>query len=135
MVRMYKKIVNTSSVISRRFKTITMKNSIFFKTLCFLTKMTTRSQTRKAVELHYCKGPKLHSVNLDAIETSLRQGIMSDWAKMLAENQKEMLKLITSTTKKVLILHNLEDCDSEAENTFTAPTSTPIKSRATLRTS
>ena len=37
---------------------------------------------------------------LDEVKTSLRKKIMSYLAKMLAENQKEMLKLIAPMSKK-----------------------------------
>ena len=54
--------------------------------------------------------------NLDKFETSLRKTIMSDLSKVLAEKQKEMLKLTAPTVKKTSNLHNLGDSDSEAEN-------------------
>ena len=38
--------------------------------------------------------------NVDEIKTSLRKEIMSDSAKMLAGNRKEMLKLIASMSRK-----------------------------------
>ena len=47
---------------------------------------------------------------------------MSELAKILAENQQEMFKLITSASKKTSNLQHLGDSDSEAENTFIAPT-------------
>ena len=40
---------------------------------------------------------RLHSGNLDENKTSLGMEIMSDVTTLLAENQKEMLKLIAST--------------------------------------
>ena len=82
--------------------------------------MTTRSQKRKAVaELasgdfeasvtensppenliaSSTKSPRIQPENLNEIKTSLRKEIMSDLAKMLAENQKEMLKLIAPLKK------------------------------------
>ena len=83
--------------------------------------MTTRSQKRKAVaemvsgefeasvagnnqpEILIAgpsKSPRVQPENLDEIKTSLRKEIMSDLAKMLAENQKEMLKVIAPVNKK-----------------------------------
>ena len=82
--------------------------------------MTTRSQKRKAVaELvsgdfeasvaenippenriaSSIKSPRIQPENLNEIKTSLRKEIMSDLAKMLAENQKELLKLIAPLNK------------------------------------
>ena len=83
--------------------------------------MTTRSQKRKAVaELvsgdfetsvtenfppealvaSSSKIPRIESEDLTEIKTSLRKEIMSDLTKILAENQKEMLKLIAPLNKK-----------------------------------
>ena len=59
---------------------------------------------------------------------------MSDLAKIIAENQKEMLKLIALLNKKPLapLVHlNNQDSDSEPENTSVARTSTPVKTNAT----
>ena len=44
--------------------------------------------------------PKLHSGNLDENTTSLRQESLSELRKMLAENQKEMLKFIVPSAKQ-----------------------------------
>ena len=112
--------------------------------------MTTRSQKRKAVaelvledfeasvaensqteNLVASKFPKIQAEKLDEIKTSLRKEILSDLTKILAENQKEMLKLTAPTVKKSTITQNLEDSDSETENTHPALASTPIKSKAT----
>ena len=100
--------------------------------------MTTRSQKRKAVaelvsgefeasvaensqleNLIVCpsKSPKIPAEKLDEIKTSLRKKIMSDLTKILAENQKETLKLIAPTVKKSTFTQNLEDPDSETEKT------------------
>ena len=54
---------------------------------------------------------------------------MSDLAKILAENQKEMLKLLAPSVKNTSEPQVLENCDSEEENAFDAPTSTPIRSK------
>ena len=40
------------------------------------------------------KCPRLQPKNIDEMKTSLRKEIMSDHSKLLAENQREMLKLI-----------------------------------------
>ena len=82
--------------------------------------MTTRSQKRKAAvecvptsletllaesshvdDLVHgpSKNPRTHFENRDDIKSSLRKEIMSDLTKILAENQKEMLKLIAATIK------------------------------------
>ena len=110
--------------------------------------MTTRSQKRKAVAeivsggfetsvtedsppenlvASSSKSPRIQPENLDEIQTSLRKEIMSDLTKILAENQKEMLKLIAPLSKKRPI--HLEDRDSasEPENISVARTSTPVK--------
>ena len=68
-------------------------------------------------------------MNLDGIKTSLRRKIKSDLTKILAENKKE----IAHGVKKTLEPQNIECSDSEGENTFIAPTSTPIKSEATAQ--
>ena len=130
-------------------------NKIFFEefTSCrrfhFSTiKMTTRSQKRKAVaELvsgdfetsvtenspsenlvaSSSKIPRIDPESLTEIKTSLRKEIMSDLNKILAENQKEMLKLIAPLNKKQTVYMNTQDSDSEPENTSVARTSTPVK--------
>ena len=110
--------------------------------------MTTRSQKRKAVaELvsgdfetsvtenfpsetlvaSSSKVPRVEPEDLAEIKTSLRKEIMSDLTKILAENQKEMLKLIAPLSKKQTVHMNAQDSDSEPENVSKARTSTPIK--------
>ena len=110
--------------------------------------MTTRSQKRKAVaELvsgdfetsitenfppetlvaSSSKIPRIEPENLAEIKTSLRKEIMSDLTKLLAENQKEMLKLIAPLNKKQTVYMNAQDSDSEPENVSVARTSTPVK--------
>ena len=69
--------------------------------------------------------------NLAEIKTSLRKEIMSDLTKILAENQKEMLKLIAPLNKKQNVLINAQDSDSETENVSVARTSTPVKTHNT----
>ena len=56
---------------------------------------------------------------------------MSDLAKMLAENQKEVLKFIAPLSKKQPIHSNDQDSDSEPENISVARTSTPVKTNTT----
>ena len=58
---------------------------------------------------------------------------MSNKTRILAENQKQMLKLIAPATKKTLDSQNLEDSHSVAENTFIALTLTPIKAKTTTQ--
>ena len=59
---------------------------------------------------------------------------MSDLTKILAENQKEMLKLIAPTVKKQTIITAAEETDSESENIPENATSTPIKNKTTATT-
>ena len=65
--------------------------------------------------------------NLDEIKTSLRKEIMSDLTKIIAENQKEMLKLIAPLNKKQPVCLYDQDSDSEPEIHFVARTFTPVK--------
>ena len=83
--------------------------------------MTTRGRKKKAVEelvsaemenplagssqkknpvAGTSKSPKVHTENLKEMKSTLRKKITSDLAKILAENQKEMLKLIAPVAKK-----------------------------------
>ena len=117
--------------------------------------MTTRSQKRKAVEelvsvdqetplsgnnqsenpvVGTSKSPKVQTENLEEISSSLRKEILSDLAKILAENQKEMLRLIAPVAKKQTTLTVPEESDSESENVRPTVTSTPVKSRTTATT-
>ena len=112
--------------------------------------MTTRSQKRKAVaELvsgdfeaslaennstenliaSSSKNPRLELETLEEIKTTLRKEIMSDLTKILAENQKEMLKLIAPVSKKRHVSSNIQDSDSDQENISVARTSTPVKTQ------
>ena len=114
--------------------------------------MTTRSQKRKAVEelvstemetpitegnqnlnpvVGSSKSPRVISENLEEIKSSLRKEIMSDLTKILAENQKEMLKLIAAPVKKQTVIATTEETDSESENIPENVTSTPIKNKTT----
>ena len=107
--------------------------------------MTTRSQKRKAVaELATgdfetpvvennsdenliagpSKNPRKETENLEEIKTSLRKEIMTDLTKILAENQKEIFKLIAPLSKKLSII---QESDSEPEDVPVARTSTPVK--------
>ena len=110
--------------------------------------MTTRSQKRKAVtelvsgEVEAFVAENIQSEtlvsdpsktltvepeNLDEIKTPLRKKIMSDLVEMLAENQKEMVKLTELLSKKQPVHPNNQDSDSESENISVARTSAPVK--------
>ena len=110
--------------------------------------MTTRSQKRKAVaelvsgdfETSIAKNnpsenlvaglskvPRVEPENLEETKTSLRKEIKSDLTKILAENQKEMLKLIAFLNRKQSVRSNVQDSDSEPENISVARPSTPVK--------
>ena len=65
--------------------------------------------------------------NLNEIKISLRIELMSHLTKILAENQKEILKLIAILSKKRPIHLKDRDPDSEPENISVARTSTPVK--------
>ena len=75
------------------------------------------------------KNPRLELENLEEKKTTLRKEIMSDLTKILAENQKEMLKLIAPASKKRPISSNTQDSDSDQENISVARTSTPVKTQ------
>ena len=51
---------------------------------------------------------------------------MSDLTKILAENQKEMPKLIAPLDKKQTVHMNVQDSDSEPENVSVPRTSAPV---------
>ena len=51
---------------------------------------------------------------------------MTDLNKILAENQKEILKLTTPPVKKTSNQHDLCDSDSGSKTTFITPTRTQI---------
>ena len=53
---------------------------------------------------------------------------------MLAENQKEMLKLIAPLNKKQQVHLNNQDSDSEPENISATRTSTPLKTTTNSKT-
>ena len=59
---------------------------------------------------------------------------MSDLAKILAENQREMLKLIAPTTKKQTVITASVETDSESENVPENATSTPIRTKTSATT-
>ena len=73
------------------------------------------------------KIPRIEPEGLAEIKTTLRKEIMSDLTKILAENQKEMLKLIAPLNKKQTVHLNVQDSDSEPENVSVTRTSTPVK--------
>ena len=77
------------------------------------------------------KSPKLQPERLDEIKTSLKKEIMSDLTKILADNQKGMLKLIAPAIKKVSTVQNLKSSDSESEGILPNTTSTPIRTKTT----
>ena len=110
--------------------------------------MTTRSQKRKAVEdlvsteietplvgsdqninpvAGTSKSPMVHAENLEKLKSAPRKEIMSDLTKILAENQKEILKIIAPVAKKQTALTVPGESDSEPENISVARTSTPVK--------
>ena len=112
---------NCLRCINVKFKTFFDEFTNSKDLLSFSFKITTRSQKKKAVaELvsgefeasvaennsseTLAAGPsnslRVEPENLEKIKTSLRQEIMSDLTKILAENQKEMLKLIAPLRKK-----------------------------------
>ena len=97
--------------------------------------MTTRSQKRKAVEqlvsieqetplsgnvqnenheAGTSKSPKIQTENLDEIKATLRKEILPDLTKILAENQRELLKLIALVAKKQTTLTVTTESDSES---------------------
>ena len=80
------------------------------------------------------KSPRVLTENLEEIKSSLRKEIMSDLTKILAENQKEMLKLIAPPVKKQTIIAATEETDSESENIPENATSTLIKNKTTATT-
>ena len=117
--------------------------------------MTTRSQKRKAAEelvsteietqlpeisqnenpvAGTSKSPRVISENLEDIKTILRKKIMTDLTRILAETQKEMLKLIAPESKKQAIIRTSEETDSDPENIPENSTSTPIKTKTTATT-
>ena len=57
---------------------------------------------------------------------------MSDITKLLAENQKEIMKLLAPSRKKSSAHLNAQDSDSEAENISVARTSTPVKTNTAV---
>ena len=114
--------------------------------------MTNRSQKRKAVAdivsgdfeasvsennssenlvAGPCKTLRVEPENLDEIKTYLRKEFMSYLTKILAENRKEMLKLIAPLNKKQPVRLNDQDSDSEPENISIVRTSTPVETTNT----
>ena len=114
--------------------------------------MTTRNQKRKAVEklvsvdqetplsgnnqsenlvAGTSKSPKFRSENLVEMKSTLRKKILSDLTKILAENQKEMLKLMAPVVKKQATLTVPGETNSESESVPIAVTSTPVKAKTT----
>ena len=52
---------------------------------------------------------------------------MADLFKILADNQREMFKLIVPSVKKPSNIQDMRNSDSENENVFQAPTSLEIE--------
>ena len=73
----------------------------------------------------------MQNENLGEMKSTLRKEIMSDLTKILAENQKEILKLIAPVPKKQSALTVPEETDSESENVPATATSTPVKTKTT----
>ena len=73
------------------------------------------------------KNPRIEPENLEEIKTSLRREIMTDLTKILAENQKEIFKLIAPPRKKRSVSANVQESDSEPEDVPVGRTSTPVK--------
>ena len=116
------------------------QNSKFSSSL----EMTTRSQKRKAITelvsgefdtsltennlaenlVASCsKTTRTEPEDLNEIKASLRKEILSDLSKILAENQREMFKLIAPLSKKRAVSSENQDSDSEVENISVARTS------------
>ena len=72
------------------------------------------------------KSPKIQTEYLYEIKTCLRRKIMADLTKILAENQKQMLEVIT-TVRKTSVVQNLDNSDPENENVLPNTTSTSMK--------
>ena len=77
------------------------------------------------------KSPKVQAENLEEIKSTLRKEILWELTKNLANNQKEMLRLIAikQTTTTVP-----DESDSESEIVSPTLTSTPMKSKTTATT-
>ena len=58
------------------------------------------------------KSSKVRTENLEEIKSTLGKEILSDLTKILAENQKEMLKLIAPVAEKQTTLSTPEEPDS-----------------------
>ena len=115
--------------------------------------MSTRSQKRKAVEELVSgefdsnivnnnnleieqvpgsskeKSPKIRIENVNEIKSSLKSEILADLTKILAENQKEMLKMIEPLHKRKPVRKVASDSESEEEDISPVlPASTPLRS-------
>ena len=58
---------------------------------------------------------------------------MPNLSDLLAENQKDMLKVITANIKETLETQNVEKFDSEGEESFAMPPSTLYNLKRLLR--
>ena len=77
------------------------------------------------------KSPKVPTENLEEMKSTIRKDILSDLTKILAENQKEILKLMSPVVKKQTTLTVPDYSDSESENVPQPVTSTPERRRTT----
>ena len=59
---------------------------------------------------------------------------MSDLAKMFAENEKEMMKLVAPIAKQSSAHQNAQGFDSETENISVARTFTPVQTNTAIST-
>ena len=127
------------------FEEFTLNRRLYFST----EGMTTRSQKSKAVAELVCgelearkivennqhenliagpsNSPNVQPENIKEIKTSLRKEIISDLAKLLAENQMKIMKLVAPPAKNSSAHLNGQDSDSETENISVACTSKPVK--------
>ena len=62
------------------------------------------------------KSPNVRTEKLEELKSTLRKEILADLTSSLAENQKEMHRLIAPFAKKQPTLTVLEESDSESEN-------------------
>ena len=110
--------------------------------------MTTRSQKRKTIaELvsgafevsvpenspsenpvaSSSKVPRVEPESLVEMKNISKKKLMSDLTKILAENQKEMLKLVAPLNRKQTVRTEVQDTDSESKNVSVTRKSTPVK--------
>ena len=83
------------------------------------------SYPRESIQIH-----KIITAKLDEIRKVWKK-VLCDLTKILAENQKEILKLIAPTVKNSADPQNIKDSDSEPVTVFPTTTLTTIKSKTT----